>query len=146
MEKKKPSEKDTTSALAATETALYAQIQDVLQQARQRAKRSVNQTMVQAYWQIGQLIVQHEQGGQERAVYGTRLLTNLAERLTADFGKGFAVQSLRNYRQFYLTLPNAEIRYLRGRIAFKGTNSKGVYSDKNKGRADSMIVIFHGWL
>lgn len=38
------------------------------------------------------------------------MLINLAERLTADFGKGFAVQSLRNYRQFYLTFPNAEIR------------------------------------
>jgi len=110
LQKKKPSEKDTTIALALPEAALYAQIQHVLQQARQRAQRSVNQVMVQAYWQIGQLIVQHEQGGQERATYGTRLLTNLAERLTADFGKGFAVQSLRNYRQFYLTFPDTEIR------------------------------------
>ena len=57
LEKKKPSEKDTTTELAAPEAALYAQIQRVLQQARQRAKRSVNQVMVQAYWQIGQLIV-----------------------------------------------------------------------------------------
>ena len=37
-------------------------------------------------------------------------MANLAERLTADFGKGFAVQSLRNYRQFYLTFPDGEIR------------------------------------
>ena len=99
-----------TEALAPTEAALYAQIQNVLQQARQQAKRSVNQVMVQAYWQIGQLIVQHEQGGQERAAYGARLMANLAERLTADFGKGFAVQSLRNYRQFYLTFLDGEIR------------------------------------
>jgi hypothetical protein len=40
--------------------------------------------------------------------------------------------------------PHAEIRYLRGRVAFKGFNSKGIYSEKNKGRADSMIVIFRG--
>ena len=39
-------------------------------------------------------------------------------------------------------LPHAEIRYLRGRVAFKGYNSKGIYSEKNKGRADSMVVIF----
>jgi predicted nuclease of restriction endonuclease-like (RecB) superfamily len=97
-------------ALPTTEAALYVQIQNVLQQARQQAKRNVNQVMVQAYWQIGQLIVQHEQGGQERASYGARLMANLAERLTADFGKGFAVQSLRNYRQFYLTFPDGEIR------------------------------------
>lgn len=41
-------------------------------------------------------------------------------------------------------LPNAEIRFLRGRIAFKGYNSKGIYTYKNKGRSDSMIVIFRG--
>jgi predicted nuclease of restriction endonuclease-like (RecB) superfamily len=90
--------------------ALYAQIQDVLQQARRQAKRSINQTMVQAYWQVGKLIVEHEQGGQERAVYGAHLLDQLSLRLTRDFGRGFAVQSLRNYRQFYMTLPTDEIR------------------------------------
>jgi F0F1-type ATP synthase membrane subunit b/b' len=41
---------------------LYAQVREVLQQARQQAQRSVNQAMVLAYWQIGQLIVQAEQG------------------------------------------------------------------------------------
>jgi predicted nuclease of restriction endonuclease-like (RecB) superfamily len=111
LEKKKPSEKDTTTALAAPEAALYAQIQRVLQQARQRAKRSVNQVMVQAYWQIGQLIVQHEQGGQERAVYGAKTLQRLAKRLQIEFGKGFSVPNLRNFRQFYQTFTEDEIRY-----------------------------------
>lgn len=90
--------------------ALYAQIRAVLSQARQQAQRSVNQAMVQAYWQVGRLIVEHEQAGQARATYGERLLPRVAERLSAEFGPGFAVQSLRNYRQFYLTLPGDEIR------------------------------------
>lgn len=111
MQKKNPSEKDTTTALAAPEAALYAQIQRVLQLARQRAKRSVNQVMVQAYWQIGQLIVQHEQGGQERAVYGAKTLQRLAKRLQIEFGKGFSVPNLRNFRQFYQTFTEDEIRY-----------------------------------
>ena len=111
LEKKNPSEKDTTTALAAPEATLYAQIQRVLQQARQRAKRSVNQVMVQAYWQIGQLIVQHEQGGQERAVYGAKTLQRLAKRLQIEFGKGFSVPNLRNFRQFYQTFTEDEIRY-----------------------------------
>lgn len=102
--------KGKTGTLAPDASALYAQIQDVLQQARQQAKRSVNQVMVQAYWQVGRLIVEFEQGGQERAAYGARLLDHLASRLTAEFGKGFAVQSLRNYRQLYLTFPGGEIR------------------------------------
>ena len=89
---------------------LYAQIQAVLTQARQQAHRSVNQTMVQAYWHVGQLIVEHEQAGQTRAAYGARVLQLLAERLSAEFGSGFAVQSLRNFRQLYLTFPAGEIR------------------------------------
>lgn len=89
---------------------LYAQVRDVLAQARQQAHRSINQTMVMAYWQVGRLIVEHEQAGQARAGYGERLLPKLAERLSAEFGAGFAVQSLRNYRQLYLTLPGDEIR------------------------------------
>ena len=45
--------------------------------------------------------------------------------------------------QFHkLILPNAEIRFVKGRIAFVGYNSKGKYTDKNKGKHDSMIVIF----
>ena len=111
MQKKKSSEEDTTTALAVPEAALYAQIQHVLQQARQRAQRSVNQVMVQAYWQIGQLIVQHEQGGQERAVYGAKTLQRLAKRLQIEFGKGFSVPNLRNFRQFYQTFTEDEIRY-----------------------------------
>lgn len=46
-------------------------------------------------------------------------------------------------RQFHeLILPNAEIRFLKGRVAFKGYNTKGEYTTKNKGKHDSMVVIF----
>ncbi|RZS53296.1 PDDEXK nuclease domain-containing protein [Sphaerotilus mobilis] len=90
--------------------ALYTQIRDVLSQARQQVRRNINQAMVQTYWQVGRLIVAHEQAGQTRAAYGERVLNQLAERLSAEFGTGFAVQSLRNYRQFYLTLPGDDIR------------------------------------
>jgi DNA N-6-adenine-methyltransferase (Dam) len=43
-----------------------------------------------------------------------------------------------------LILPNAEVRFIKGRVAFKGINSKGEYSIKNKGKHDSMLVIFRG--
>jgi hypothetical protein len=42
-----------------------------------------------------------------------------------------------------LILPNKrEIRFLRGRVAFEGYNTKGEWSDKTKGMHDSMLVIF----
>ena len=55
------------------------------------------------------------------------------------------IPSATGTKQFHeLMLPNAEIRFLKGRIAFKGYNTKGEYSTKNKGKHDSMIVIFRG--
>lgn len=46
-------------------------------------------------------------------------------------------------KQFHeLILPNAEIRFLKGRVSFHGTNTKGEYVTSKKGKHDSMIVIF----
>ena len=38
--------------------------------------------------------------------------------------------------------PNAEIRFLKGRVKFKGYNSKGEYVINKSGQHDSMLVIF----
>ncbi len=80
------------------------QIASILNAARERAYAAVNFAMVEAYWEIGRSIVE-EQGGKERAEYGEALLQGLAERLTADFGKGFDARELRKMRQFYLSFP-----------------------------------------
>lgn len=66
---------------------MLADIRTVIQEARNRVHRTVNTTMVSAYWQIGRLIVEHEQQGQHRAAYGTQLLKRLSETLTCRFQK-----------------------------------------------------------
>ncbi|MDD2989500.1 MAG: PDDEXK nuclease domain-containing protein [Zoogloea sp.] len=90
---------------------LYQQIRGILHAARQQSYRAVNTAMVEAYWQIGRRIVEHEQGGEARAAYGQGVLAALAARLTEDFGKGFTTANLRNFRQFYLTFSDEQIRY-----------------------------------
>jgi predicted nuclease of restriction endonuclease-like (RecB) superfamily len=80
---------------------LYREIRSVLESARAGAYRAVNAAMVQAYWQVGRLIVEHEQGGRTRAAYGEAVLDDLSRRLTVDFGRGFDVTNLRKMRQFY---------------------------------------------
>lgn len=92
-------------------TAFHADIQAILERARSKARSAVNTAMVEAYWLIGQRIVQEEQQGSSRAAYGERLLTNLSRALSASFGKGFSYANLRNFRQFYLTYPEWEICY-----------------------------------
>lgn len=90
---------------------LYVGIREVLAAARTVARRTVNRTMVQAYWQIGRLIVEDEQGGERRAGYGKGVLEKVAKRLTEEFGRGFGLSNLRNFRQFYLAFPDDEIRH-----------------------------------
>ena len=100
------SSKDVTPAQQPD--ALYASIAEVLQAARMQVRQSVNSAMVQAYWQVGRLIVEDEQQGQARAEYGKAQLSRLADKLTAEFGKGFDVTNLRNMRRFYLAYPNRD--------------------------------------
>ena len=83
----------------------YESIAQVLRAARAKAYRAVSSTQVEAYWNIGRMIVEEEQEGRERAKYGERLLKELSLRLTQDFGKGFDESNLRYMRQFYASFP-----------------------------------------
>lgn len=84
---------------------LYLNIKNILHNARDNAYRQVNFIMVEAYWNIGQQIVEEEQNGKDRAEYGSYLIKELSLKLTKEFGKGFSQQSLRNMRQFYNSFP-----------------------------------------
>ena len=82
----------------------YTSIRDVLEQARKRVYRNIQNEMVLAYWQIGKMIVE-KQGGNTRADYGDGLLKELSIKLTKDFGRGFTERNLRVMRQFYIVFP-----------------------------------------
>ncbi|MEY3500848.1 MAG: hypothetical protein RL308_2517 [Bacteroidota bacterium] len=82
-----------------------AEIKQILSSARQKAYAAVNSTMLEAYWLIGQRIVEEEQNGEKRAEYGKKVLENLSNELISEFGKGYSVRTLREFRQFYLTFP-----------------------------------------
>jgi hypothetical protein len=62
--------------------------------------------MVQAYWDIGKLVVEEEQSGKHRAEYGEALLGTLSIRLTEEYGKNFSNRNLRYIRQFSLLFQN----------------------------------------
>lgn len=84
---------------------LISSIARIVEQARGQVRQTVNSAMVQSYWQIGHLIVEHEQQGESRAAYGKQQLQLLSQQLTEKLGKGFDVRNLRNMRAFYLTFP-----------------------------------------
>ncbi len=79
---------------------------EVIKTARQQALHAVDMVQVRTCWTIGRYIVEFEQGGAARAAYGRGLLADLAEGLTAEFGKGFDERNLRHMRAFYIIFPN----------------------------------------
>ena len=83
----------------------YNEIKNILNMARNKVYKMANFAMVEAYWNIGKSIIE-EQGGNEKAEYGTGLLKELSKQMTQDFGKGFTVTNLKYMRQFYLMFPN----------------------------------------
>lgn len=88
-----------------SEDLLFQSIKEIITQSREKVFRIANSTLLLTYWQIGQLIVEDEQKGKERAEYGKYTLKNLSKKLSLEFGKGFDYTNLSNMRKFYIAFP-----------------------------------------
>lgn len=65
---------------------LLFNISVLLDNARKKVVSTVNQTMVITYFEIGRMIVEDEQNGENRAEYGKAVLKELSLYLTERFG------------------------------------------------------------
>ena len=72
--------------------------------AQRKVYAAVNNSMVQAYWEIGEQIYK-ACGENDRAEYGKGLIKYIADKRTKEFGKGFDERNLRKMRQFYCAYP-----------------------------------------
>jgi len=105
MKKNTGTGKRTAAVTTANFDGLLDQLRSLIVMARKQALRAVDAVQVRTCWKMGRYIVEFEQGGADRAQYGARLLPRLAERLTAEFGKGFDERNIRHMRAFYQTFP-----------------------------------------
>ncbi|MBA4301912.1 MAG: hypothetical protein C0433_17690 [Cyclobacterium sp.] len=87
---------------------LISQIGSLLKSGQKQAAQSVNTILVKTYWLIGRHIVEFEQGGKEKAEYGSFLFEQLSKDLTSLYGKGFSRANLLYMRKLYLTFPISE--------------------------------------
>ena len=86
---------------------LFNEIKNILEEARANTYKSVNTHIIDAYWQIGKIIV-GAQDGNKTAEYGSGLLLELSKKLQNEYGKGFDQSNLRRMRQFYLQFENRD--------------------------------------
>ncbi|MBI1267850.1 MAG: DUF1016 family protein [Cryomorphaceae bacterium] len=84
---------------------LYHEISDVIIGAKHKVYQAANFAMVEAYWNIGRLILEGEQQGEDRAEYGKQIIKFLSQDLTKEHGKSFGERNLRHMRQFYHSFP-----------------------------------------
>ncbi|MBB6005525.1 YhcG family protein [Arcicella rosea] len=86
---------------------LYNQLIDTIENThislQKRAISSINQQLVIRNWLIGFYIVEFEQHGEDRAIYGTKLIENIAKNLKSRKVTGLAQDRLWLCRQFYTT-------------------------------------------
>ena len=114
----------------------YLSIRNSVITAQNKVYSAVNTAMVTAYWEIGEQIYK-ACGENDRAEYGKNLLKYLSEKLTAEFGKGYSVQGLRNMRQFYCTFPNrstlwSELSWSHYRVLMRiaDKSARGFYTEE----------------
>lgn len=74
----------------------------LVQASRQNAALHVNAIQLLTYFTIGKWIVDVQQNGEQKAKYGEQVIDRLSERLTKEFGRGFARETIRNMRRFYI--------------------------------------------
>lgn len=86
-----------------TLSSLISTIDTVHQTFQAKALQSVSINLTLRNFVIGYYIVEYEQNGSDRATYGSKIIENMAQKLSHI--KGVSSTALKLMRQFYLTYP-----------------------------------------
>ena len=84
---------------------LVNDVKEIIDSAKQKVVRVVDNQRVTLYWNIGQRIFEEEQGGEERAEYGKKLIKNLSKEIEPLYGSGYSYRQLYLFLQFYRVFP-----------------------------------------
>ncbi len=105
---------------------LFSSVRELIVSARRTVARGVDIVQVLTNFEIGRLIVEHEQQGKKRAEYGKAQLRELADSLTAEFGRGFSRSNLEYMRKFFLTYRDRAAEKSQLATGKLGKGSKGL--------------------
>lgn len=123
--------------------SVFNDIKRVLEQGRRRAVAHVNHEMLVTYWNVGRIIVEHEQANPDRAEYGAATLKRLSRELTETYGKGFSVSNIQFMRRFYLAYEKQQT--LSVKLSWSHYCELLIISDPGKRRFYERECIEAGW-
>ncbi len=104
------SELNKYNNINADDAQFISDIKAIVYTAKQKAYQTADLFQVAANWLVGKRIVEQEQYGRERAEYGKRIIELASEALTAEYGKGYSLTQIKNFKKFYLLFRGLDIQ------------------------------------
>ena len=86
----------------------YTDISSTIDKCKHSVQRAVNDAMVMLYWTIGEYLVCNVLDN-NKAEYGQKVVEELAQKLTLNYGKNFGRAALFRMIQFYRKFPDNQI-------------------------------------
>ena len=108
---------------------------------KSKATSAINTSLTLRNWLYGYYIVEYEQKGEDRAVYGDRVLKDLVKALNMEY-KEISLTYLKSVRKFYLTYP--QISQTVSDLlsdSFELTNEKNKLNEKSQTVSDLLLPI-----
>lgn len=87
---------------------LLLELRGLIDAARQQVAQTANAALTLLYWHVGQRI-QREVLKNERAEYGSQILSTLSTQLVTEYGQAFGERSLRRMVQFAEVFPDEDM-------------------------------------
>ena len=82
------------------------EISAMVNEAKSNLAKEINKSITYVYWNIGRIIVKHENEDNNRLEYGKEVLKELSKELTKLLGKGYSLTNLTYMRWFYNVYPD----------------------------------------
>ena len=80
---------------------ILREIRSLIEISRHHVAVTANLALVNLYWNIGRIVTQDFQKNEKRGGYGEQLLGGLAKVLTQEYGHGYSISNLNDFRRFY---------------------------------------------
>lgn len=93
--------------LSDTFNHVYDDINDLIRQKKYDVKNAVNDAMVSLYWGIGKKLTE-EITGVNKPEYGKKVVIEISNRLSVDYGSGFNRSAISRMINFYQEFPDYE--------------------------------------
>ena len=85
---------------------MIQEITSLVNEVKSNLSSEINKSIIYVYWNIGRIIVKHENENNNRLEYGKEVLKGLSTELTKYLGKGYSVSNLKYMRTFFKAYPN----------------------------------------